>query len=197
MRNFIAIILFASTIPCSLFAQDKNTLAPKKAVTFPVNLDITNRYNNAVLKPSYHQKLNKDTSGLANNPLYFLKIDGSDRTYNAVPILNLIDQGSISSMNILKDKHTTDLYGAKAKNGVIIISLIQGTEILQENKLLDKYNIDRKFRKLPVYIDSTLTGRSDNMFYVSKKINAVTVAEEKETGMKYISILTNDDKIRR
>ena len=196
MKNLSALILIFSTIPWSLFAQDKDTLAPKKTVTFPVNLDITNRYNNAVLKPSYHHKLNKDTSGLVNNPLYFLKIDGSERTYNAVPLLNLIDQGSISSMNILKDKHTTDLYGAKAKNGVIIISLIQGTEILQENKLLDKYNIDNKFRKLPVYIDSTLTDKSDNMFYASKKIKSITVTEEKETGMKYISILTDNVMIK-
>ncbi|MDB5158527.1 MAG: hypothetical protein JWR50_3234 [Mucilaginibacter sp.] len=196
MRNFIAIILFASAIPCNVFAQDKDALTPQKPATFPINLDITNRYNNAVLKPSYFHKLNKDTLDLAKKPLYFLKIDGSDAIFNTIPSLNLLDQGDISSMEILKDKMAIDAYGKNAKNGVIIISLIQGTEILQENKLLDKYNIDSKFRNLPLYVDSTLAHRSNQTFYASKKIKSVTVAEEKETGMKYISILTDNVMIK-
>jgi TonB-dependent SusC/RagA subfamily outer membrane receptor len=182
MRKFISIILFVSATACSAFAQQ----------TFPVNLDIGNKYNNAVMQPLYLHKLIKDTLAFSKKPLYIFKISSNDKTYNAVPLLKLIDPQDIASMEILKDKLATDQYGTKAKNGVIIITLIQGTEILPANKLLDKYNIDKQFRKLPLYIDSTLTQRSDNLFYTSNKIKTITVAEEKETGMKYISIITSD-----
>ena len=199
MKKFIAILLSVPFACCSLFAQEviqaKDTSASKSTLTFLAKPDATNKYNVAVLTPYYLHKLNKDTSALVKKQLYFYKIDGSDSIYSAVPLLNLIDQGSISAMNILKDKSATDQFGPKAKNGVIIISLLQGTEILQANKVLDKYKISRKDRKLPLYIDSCLNRNNDKLFYPAKSIRSVTVASEKETGIKYISILTNNDMI--
>lgn len=195
MRKYILSILLASVISGDLFAQSNDVSTPQKATAFPTNLDFSNKYNNAVLTPFYHHSLNKDTSGPSQKPLYFIKIQGDNILFKTLPTLNLIGQEDITSMEVLKDKTTIDTYGEKAKNGVIIISLARGTEILQENKLLDKYNIDNRFRKLPLFVDSTLTQRSAEMVYVSTKIKSLTVANEKESGMKYISILTNNDMI--
>ncbi|TSJ43437.1 hypothetical protein FO440_04395 [Mucilaginibacter corticis] len=199
MKKFITILLFAPLACSSLFAQEviqaKDTSASKNTLPFLAKPDATNKYNVAVLTPYYLHKLNKDTSDLAKKQLYFYKIDGSDRIYTAAASINLVDQGSISAMNFLKDKSATDQFGPKATNGVIIISLLQGTDILQADQLLDKYKIARKDRNLPLYIDSCLNRNSDKLFYPTKSIKSVTIAAEKETGMNYISILTNNDKI--
>ncbi|MGF7078687.1 hypothetical protein [Mucilaginibacter sp. UYCu711] len=137
-------------------------------------------------------KLNKDTSGFAKSPLYVFKVYGDNQEFTAAPLLGLIDQNLIASMEILKDKTADDMYGAKAKNGVIIITLTQGTEIHPLTYLLDQFNIKPKFRTLPLYINNTLTRSTTDMFYAPNKIKTVTIEKEKGTGMKYVSIITND-----
>jgi hypothetical protein len=138
-------------------------------------------------------KLNKDTSGFAKSPLFILKIQGNDKEYPTLNILGLTSQENIASMEILKDEMADDKYGVAGKNGVIIITLTQGIQIYQLNTLLDKHNIGKKYRKLPLYIDSTLTRNTTSIFYLStEKIKNITVAKERETGLKYISLLTID-----
>jgi TonB-dependent SusC/RagA subfamily outer membrane receptor len=138
-----------------------------------------------------HVKLNKDTSAFSKSPLYIFKLYADDKEYNGIPLIGLIDQKDIASMEILKDKMANEQYGLKGKNGVIIITLSKDVEINQLDKLFDKYKIKQKQRTLPMYINNTLTHSTADMFYTaSNKIKSVSI--EKDTGMKYISIITTD-----
>jgi hypothetical protein len=138
-------------------------------------------------------KLNKDTAALSKSPLYILKLYADDKEYDAVPLLWMIEQSTIASMEILKDKTADEEYGVRGRNGVIIITLTKDVEIRQLDKLFDQYKIKQKQRTLPLYINNTFTGSSRDMFYTNpNKIKSVAVTKEKETGMKYISIITTD-----
>jgi TonB-dependent SusC/RagA subfamily outer membrane receptor len=139
-------------------------------------------------------KLNKDSTTSLTAPLYIFKLYADDKEYNALPIIALIDQKDIASMEILKDKTADELYGSRGKYGVIIITLIKDVEIHEVDQLLNERKIKPRFKKLPIFVNNTLTRKAKEMFYTynPNKIKSVSVETEKETGMKYISIITAD-----
>lgn len=79
--------------------------------------------------------LNKD-----NQPLYV--VDGVPMNYNDYANL---DPSSIKSIDVLKDANSTAIYGARASNGVILITLKDGLDdyvSVSENDLDITYDID-------------------------------------------------------
>lgn len=62
-----------------------------------------------------------------DQPLFVIKTD--DGTFEKSSMeLRDIDPNEIESINVLKDKGATSLYGEKGKNGVIIITLKKGAK---------------------------------------------------------------------
>src|SRR5690606_28764494 len=59
------------------------------------------------------------------NPLYV--IDGVPYTGNELEI----KPDMIESIEVLKEKEATAIYGSRAKNGVVLITLKAGTEVLK------------------------------------------------------------------
>lgn len=88
--------------------------------------------------------------GSANNPL--VVVDGNIRSS-----LSDINPNDISSMEILKDAGATALYGARAANGVILVTTKQGKEgsasITLDMKVgLNSYNSGYNFVDVPTYL---------------------------------------------
>lgn len=137
-------------------------------------------------------KLNKDTSGFLNAPMYLVKVAGNAKTFTMTPVLGLVNQKDIASMEILKGKTADLLYGAKGKNGVVIITLTATTKIFTADELLDTYNIRNNDRVLPLYIDYNLSRNTKDLAFTLSNIKSVNVAVEEATDLKYISIITTD-----
>lgn len=139
-------------------------------------------------------KLNKDTTTSLTIPLYIFKLYADNKEYNALPLLALMSPEGIFSMDVLNDKKANELYGSSAKYGVIIITLVKGVELQEFDQLLNKYKIKSRFRKLPITINNQLIRTTTDKYYTanSNNIKSVSVEKEKDTGMKYISIITTD-----
>jgi hypothetical protein len=150
----------------------------------------------AIASNSFAQqvKLNKDTTTSLTTPLYIFKLYADDKEYNALPLLALMGPETIFSMDVLTDKKANELYGSRGKYGVIIITLAKGIEVHEFDQLLNKYKIKPRFRKLPITINYALIRTTKYRYYTSTTTNikSVSVEKEKETGMKYISIITTD-----
>jgi hypothetical protein len=150
----------------------------------------------AIASNSFAQqvKLNKDTTTSLTTPLYIFKLYADDKEYNALPLLALMGPETIFSMDVLDDKKANELYGSRAKYGVIVITLIKGVEIQEFDKLPNKYKIKNRFRKLPITINYALIRTTKDRYYTStsNNIKSIIVEKEKDTGMKYISIITTD-----
>jgi hypothetical protein len=99
-------------------------------------------------------------------------------------------------MEILTDKKADSLYHGEGKNGVIIITVNKEITTLTKDALFKKYKISKKYKDLPLYIDSALTYKDDNNMFVIDHIKAISVAKDKETGDKYISIITDVVKFK-
>ncbi|MFD2144223.1 hypothetical protein [Mucilaginibacter antarcticus] len=68
-------------------------------------------------------KLNKDTIGEKTTPLYVVKLADGRTSPTSLPVLRFVGSQHIAAMEIYKDAKSIELYGNKAKNGVIIITL--------------------------------------------------------------------------
>lgn len=134
------------------------------------------------------------TSSSSSNPLFVYKVAGqSDILCNLQTSgfsLAAINQNSIKSMEILKDKTSTDIYGDLGKNGVIILTLTNETKLLLTDQLLKQYQISKTDRKLPVYLDSKPLTNLKGMYFDVTAIKGINVTTEAEGLKKYINIIT-------
>jgi hypothetical protein len=141
-------------------------------------------------------KLNKDTSAFAKSPLYIIKFKNQTFKHLSMPMMSLFPRDDIQTMEILTDKKADSLYHGEGKNGVIIITVNKEITTLTKDALFKKYKISKKYKDLPLYIDSALTYKDDNNMFVIDHIKAISVAKDKETGDKYISIITDVVKFK-
>ncbi|MES2425721.1 MAG: hypothetical protein V4560_02070 [Bacteroidota bacterium] len=202
MKNLTLLLLLTLPTYGSGFAQQgkttKDTSGYAKLPVYPLkNITQPPVYNNAVKKPAYARRLNKDTSGFERFPLYLIKLDGNPSYYyHAMPQLGLIDQKNIKAMEILKGNEADKQFPESGKNGVIIITLNKDVKLLRVDELLNEYHIKKKYQMLPIYLDSNLINHSPDMVFTADKIKNISVAKEKGTDIKYISILTDNNSLR-
>lgn len=109
-------------------------------IIFLVNVFITYAQDQ---KTEFHQ-LYKNLYEKEKNPFLVINnvLFGND-----IAILNIIDPNDIKKINVLKDKAAIDLYGAKGKNGVLIISL-KNKDINTIEKFKTAYNLHNSNSKV-------------------------------------------------
>ena len=93
-------------------------------------------------------------AGNGKEPLYI--VDGKEVTPS---VMSALDPDKIERVTVLKDKSATELYGEKGKNGVLLITLKQGTPgmvIRRGNEVAENAKVQHKSRLdliKTVYID--------------------------------------------
>lgn len=85
-----------------------------------------------------------DNQGTSTN---FSELDGGGQNSNA---LNTINPSDIESIEVLKDASATAIYGARAANGVVLISTKRGKEGKSNIAFDTYYGIQQLSRKIPV-----------------------------------------------
>ncbi|MEM6801416.1 MAG: SusC/RagA family TonB-linked outer membrane protein, partial [Bacteroidota bacterium] len=85
-----------------------------------------------------------DNQGTSTN---FSELDGGGQNPNA---LNTINPNDIESIEILKDASATAIYGARAANGVVLITTKRGKKGKSQISLESYYGIQEIARKIPV-----------------------------------------------
>lgn len=72
----------------------------------------------------------RDEDGVKQNPIYI--VDGVER-----PVITDLEGNNIDHITILKDKSATDLYGPRAKNGVVVITTRRSAKPAVEEATFD------------------------------------------------------------
>ena len=85
-----------------------------------------------------------DNQGTSSN---FSELDGGGQNTNA---LNTINPNDISSIEVLKDASATAIYGARAANGVVLITTKRGTEGTSNITFDSYFSMQELSRKIPV-----------------------------------------------
>lgn len=85
-----------------------------------------------------------DNQGTSSN---FSELDGGGQNPNA---LNTINPSDIQSIEILKDASATAIYGARAANGVVLITTKRGKEGKSSLSFETYYGVQELARKIPV-----------------------------------------------
>lgn len=68
--------------------------------------------------------------------------------------MNAIAANDIENLQILKDASATTIYGARAANGVIVITLKPKVKLLSYAQLLKKFKVKKGDRHYVAYIDN-------------------------------------------
>jgi len=100
----------------------------------------------------------------SNDPLYV--VDG-----NVVPSIKYLKARDIYEMAILSDTTLKNVYDAKAKNGIMVITTMNGAELKYQKKLIP---FSKKYKE---YLDKK--GNDDNLSYVIN--NTMLIARTKHT----------------
>lgn len=85
-----------------------------------------------------------DNQGTSSN---FSELDGGGQNSNA---LNTINPNDIESIEVLKDASATAIYGARAANGVVLITTKRGSEGKSNITFDSYYSVQSLARKIPV-----------------------------------------------
>jgi TonB-linked SusC/RagA family outer membrane protein len=85
-----------------------------------------------------------DNQGTSTN---FSELDGGGQNSNA---LNTINPSDIESIEVLKDASATAIYGARAANGVVLITTKRGKEGKSSIAFDTYYGVQKLSRKIPV-----------------------------------------------
>ena len=147
----------------------------------------------ATLGFSQDGKLNKDTTNFSKSPLYVVQLEGDTNYHTVMPELSMVTPKNVKQMEILKDEPAITKFHERGKNGVIVITVKKETELLTEDELFDEFNIQKKLESLPLFLNNHIIAKSRDMVFTLSKIKSVSVAKEKGTSLKYISIITTDD----
>jgi hypothetical protein len=115
-------------------------------------------------------------------------------TYNESMILHPSKFISISTISATK---ATELYGATGRFGVIRIQTVSDIQFVRLNAILDKFNVEDKYRNLRVCIDRAPVSEPEKLLADIKEIRNVEIITTKpvptDPGAKdvsYINIVT-------
>lgn len=108
--------------------------------------------------------------------------------------LNLLNPNLVKDISVYRDKETLKKYGNDAKYGVIKITYKNQISIsvapINLKKVLATYKINTDI--LPLYVDSIWVNHPESVYISTDQILSITVEEEKESGIKFIDILTKN-----
>lgn len=150
-------------------------------------IKIRKNKNQQDLRIKKAEGFNNDPNSLVNrwnkgNPLYI--VDGKE-----MDNLDALDPKLIESITVLKDVSAIDLYGAKAKNGAVIICTNQAMKGTNEQLVIvdgKEYSYDQIEKISPDQIASidVLKGKSATDFYGEKGKNGVIIIKTKGVDYK-------------
>ena len=106
------------------------------------------------------------------NVLYV--IDGMPTFSNCSAIKSF----NINSINILKGERAMELYGIKAKNGVLIIETKPNTKFLNFENLVKEYKISKENQNLPIVLNKHFVDEKDYLLLDKSAIISVKILEE-------------------
>ncbi len=123
-------------------------------------------------------------------PLYVLK--NNNRILND-SFFNKLSVKSIKAVNILKDANAIKDYEGKSANGVLEITLNEDSVFLSLEELLSAYELPKRYRTLPLYINKKPIPKEEILLQRSS-VTDVKIAEELENGVKekHIEVTTTD-----
>jgi hypothetical protein len=97
-------------------------------------------------------------------------------TYNESMIIH---PSKFVSVSTISGQQATALYGASGRFGVIKIQTLPNIEFLRLNAILDKFQIEEKYRKLRVCIDQVPVEDPEKLLADIKEIRQVEITYEK------------------
>jgi hypothetical protein len=140
--------------------------------------------------------LDNDTSKYKYPPLWVIQMPNK----NIIKLLgnvfsNMINPNLIDSIRIIKNGIKE--YGNDGRYGVVEITYrknVDTTIINPDNltQLLIKYKLNKKSKRLPVYVDSILVIHPENAYIEPGKLLSIKIEKEKTSGVKFIDILTTN-----
>jgi hypothetical protein len=106
--------------------------------------------------------------------------------------IRTISQYWIKSMELLKDDEANKRYGEAARKGIILMTLAKGAELLNLIQLFNKYNISKKDRQLPLYVDGLAVNLPQAVVFTSTSITAIKKTTAKDGKTFILNIETAD-----
>ena len=106
--------------------------------------------------------------------------------------MNAIAANDIENLQILKDASATAIYGARAANGVIVITLKPKVKLLSYAQLLKKFKVKKGDRHYVAYIDNESINTHE--FYASATWIKEIRKQNRNNGMAdipYLNIIIN------
>jgi len=110
-------------------------------------------------------------------------VDGEE-----VPDMKSLNPADIESISILKSAKATDIFAAKGKNGVILITTKKETNLYDKSKLLQLDNSLLYFNKINIH---RLYNSTDNPLYLIDGKEVPTIENINPDNIQSISILKN------
>ena len=89
-----------------------------------------------------------------------------------------VNPNHIKSANILKAENAMPIYGEKAKNGALEITLKDGVRILNFDEIFSKYNISRQDQNLPLVVNRSFVKEKEKWLIDESVITSVKILEE-------------------
>lgn len=197
MKPIIASFVLPLIFACGCFAQSiqlpkDTTVYLKTASPIPNIVDKQFYENYAVRKPGLPGKLNKNVVICKTYPLYLYKKEGDKLFREADPAsFDVMNTWQLSSSDYIKPNVAIKRYGKKAKNGAVLLTYNKWIEFLNEPDFFERYKITGENTALEMFVDSAIVYRLHTWLYNTNYIRKVSIEVEKETGVKYISILTS------
>lgn len=121
---------------------------------------------------------NSEKEGVQKEEYPLAIIDGKEVSQET---LQALDPKKIEAINVLKDKAALDKYGAKAKHGVIEVTLKEGSE----NHQLEKNDFSQKMEGVLYVVDGKETTAEEIRNINSEQIESIEVFKDKKHTARY------------
>ena len=89
-----------------------------------------------------------------------------------------INVQNIESINVLKGERATELYGYRAKNGVLIFTTKPNTQFLNFRNIVKEFKISKADQFLPIVLNKHFVDEKDYLLLDKSAIISVKILEE-------------------
>lgn len=89
-----------------------------------------------------------------------------------------INVQNIESINVLKGERATELYGYRAKNGVLIFTTKPNTQFLNFTNIVKEFKISKADQFLPIVLNKHFVDEKDYLLLDKSAIISVKILEE-------------------
>lgn len=149
------------------------------------------------------EEVAQSSSDTAKKPAPLYIVDGKEMSAEEV---HKIDNTKIGSVNVLKGAEATKQYGDKGKNGVVMITMKEGTQSFQSAGTTDNSHIDLKAKKvyadsMTMYADTILLDvakRGQPLFFVNgKEITPKEFKDIPRDKIESVSVWKDNDAVKK